>query len=178
MTESSRLTEKRASGLYGRLILVALLALMVPEVAWARSPIPYFQGVERIGVHCSHLVDADLPIMAPLCDRLAEMISERHMVQVSNAAEGMSQPGTLVLLINGHGWEEVGGEANRTVSTNAGPITVFTIGLFRNGHTNPLLRDLAPYLHFGNLDETDLDAVATALADRVATIVGLVASEN
>ena len=178
MTEVSRMVESRAHRFCGLLMMLTLLVLMAPGAAQAKSPIPYFQGVERIGLHCSRLVQADPPIMPPLCDRLAEVIAERYAVQVSNGADGLSEPGSLYLLINSHEWSEVSGDANRTVSTNAGPITVFTIGLFRSGYTNPLLRDLPPYLHFGNLDNTDLDTLATALADRVATIVGLVASEN
>lgn len=172
------MTARSETGFCGRLLALGLLALMLPEAAQARSPIPYFQGVESIGLHCSQMLDPEVPVMVPLCERLAKVISERHGVQVSNGADGLSDPETLVLLINGHGWGEVGGGEDRTLSTTSGPITVFTVGLFRNGHTNPLLRDLPPYLHFGNLDLTDLDSLAVALADRAAAIVGLVASER
>ena len=178
MIKLSGTAEGRAPGLCGLLMTLAVLVLMVPGTAQAKSPIPFFQGVERIGLHCSRLVQADPPIMPPLCDRLAEVIFERYAVQISHGTDGLSDDGTLYLLINSHDWSEVSGNPDLTVSTDAGPITVFTIGLFRNGHTNPLLRDPTPYLHFGNLDQTDLDMLATALADRVATIVGLVASEK
>lgn len=172
------MTARSGSGFCGCLLALGLLALILPGAVQARSPIPYFQSVESIGLHCSRILDAQVPVMAPLCERLADVISERHGVQVSYGADGLSDSDTLVLLINGHGWGEIGGGEDRTLSTNSGPITAFTVGLFRSGHTNPLLRDLPPYLHFGNLDTADLDTLAAALADRAAAIVGLVASER
>jgi hypothetical protein len=99
-------------------------------------------------------------------------------MEVAIGAEGMSDTGTLFLVINGHPQEEVEEPGHRALSTRPGPITVFTLRLFRSAHINPFLRDLAPYLHTGPIADADLEVLATILADRVSAILGLIASEK
>jgi hypothetical protein len=138
-------------------VLVVLLASL-GSAAEARSPVPYFKGVERMAVFCGRPADRDL--RARLCEEAQSVLSALVAQPVAVGAAGFRDPKTLTVLVNGH---EVEGPD--------GALLVVSVDLLRKDHVDPRLFGATPIvLPVGGV-ETSLKGFAGKLTALLSEIV-------
>lgn len=132
-----RLVCKGMKNLSKRVVTAAFLMVLTmvgaTETATARSPLPYFRGLEQVGVYCGK------PAAAGLRDRLCEAartaLEALLGIPVPIGPSLLADPAAITVLVNAH---EVDGPS--------GMIWAVTLDLFRRGQVDGKLTGTPPIL--------------------------------
>lgn len=116
-------------------VLVGLLSLgSGPMDAEARSRLPYFSGVDRLGVSCR--APDDRQLAESLCVTVARLLGDGLDQPVEVGSRGMSDPATLHVLVS----------AVRAPTPAGDRVLAVSLDLFRAGHVDSRLWGPAPIL--------------------------------
>jgi|GEM_PF-6523824 len=112
---------------------VGLACLMASVSADARSPLPYFRGIDTIALYCGS--PADDAVRDDLCAVAKRVLDPLVGASVEIGATGFRNPGALTVLVNGH-----------RIDGPDGPVLAVTADLLRKDRVDRRLVRPAPIL--------------------------------
>ncbi|NQW09481.1 MAG: hypothetical protein HQ481_06330 [Alphaproteobacteria bacterium] len=115
-------------------ICLGLLSTLDVGEASARSPLPYFAGVEAVGIICRS--PEDVRLRDGLCETAREILSDQLAILIDVGTAGLNDRRKLHVLISGYLARSPSGE----------PVVIVSIDLLRAGHVDPRLYGPAPIL--------------------------------
>lgn len=128
--------------------------------ASARSPVPYFKGVETLALFCGRPSDRTLRMQ--LCAAARDALVDLTGSDIEIGPQGFSDPRTITVLVNGY----------ETEGPN-GPVLAITIDMLRKGHVDSRLFGSPPVLLAPNDLVTKSRETAEKLkAELAETVVG------
>lgn len=140
----------------GLLMGVLAAGLMVgSHRAEARSPLPFFRGVERLVVFCGR--PADSGQRAKLCAIAQQVLEELTGATVALGTGGLSDAAAITVLVNGY-----------PVDGPNGPVFVIDIDLLRKGQADQQLFGAPPVLVAAKGLLTAPEEVASGLRRQLA----------
>ncbi|MCR9070364.1 MAG: hypothetical protein NXI18_01465 [Alphaproteobacteria bacterium] len=131
-------------------LLLAILLLM-PAPAQALSPVPFFQGVERLAVFCGRPTATDL--RTALCTLAESALEDLSGSDVAVGTAALSDPNAVTVLVNGY---EIAGPN--------GPLLVIDVRMLRPGHVDARLFGSAPIVVGTDAPLTESSELADSLA--------------
>lgn len=120
----------------------ALLSVSVASVptALARSPLPFFRGVERLALYCGRPAKAEL--REKLCAIAQTSLEDLTGMEVVIGTGALGDTSAITVLVNGY-----------AIEGPNGPVLAIEIGMLRKGHVDDRLFGTGPVL--AGVDDMD-----------------------